>query len=536
MFKKANKWDVYLVIVCTFLVFTNLVWLGLDKRPPGWDQAAHLRVGFLLNEYFSGQARAPFGQLLREAYGYPPLVQIVVGIITLLVGFSEDKATFVISLFLVGFLVGVYKLTYEIYKSKKKAFWASMLTGFLPVTYQLSREMLLDLPLASSVVWGVWFFIKSDKFLDKKWSVLFILSLIVSSLIKLNGFIYYFPLFVWLVGDMVKRKRWFLVDDLFIYFCLYLLAVGWWWVVNFRNIFAYLGGLAGQGEPLTDPMNLVNFDTWIHYIRLFASNQVFFVPFLVGMGVIGWYFSKKRISEEEKLLLFFVGVNYVVFTVIKNKDFRFVTPFLVPVFGVFLAKSLASLKQKGVFIGVALLAFLIFTFLINSFGVPLKNGMCGQVDTFLFGNFCALNFTGDYPVKKYKQEDFPNGKIVSDLIGDIGEIDRQQRLLVLINREEINPNNIRFYKDQTPKGDKFYPFAVPEISGFSSLDEVSSFMKDYEYVLVGEKDLETAPFYAINLNTYNQARDWLWENVEGYRQIVMYEMYGGKELYLFKKI
>lgn len=536
MFKKANKWDVYLVIVCTFLVFANLVWLKLDNRPPAWDQAAHLRVGFLLNEYFSGRPRAPFGELLREAYGYPPLVQIVVGIITLLVGFSEDKATFIISLFLVGFLVGVYRLTNEIYKSKKKAFWASMLTGLLPVTYQLSREMLLDLPLAGSVVWGVWFFIKSDKFSNRKWSALFMMSLIASSLIKLNGFIYYFPLFVWLVGDMVKRKRWFLIDDLFIYFCLYLFAVGWWWVVNFRNIFAYLGGLAGQGEPLTDPMNLLNFDTWVHYIRLFAIDQVFFIPFLVGMGVIVWYFSKKKISGEEKLLLFFVGVNYVVFTIIKNKDFRFVTPFLIPVFGVFLARGLAYLKKRGVFIGLGLLVYLIFTFLVNSFGVPLKTGMCGQVDTFLLGNFCALNFTGNYPVKKYRQESFPNTEIVFDLIEDIGESDRQQKMLVLINREDINPNNIRFYKDMVVGHDKFYPFAIPEIDEFSSFDEVSGFVKDYDYVLVGEKELETAPFYAINLKAYSQARDWVWENRDSYRQIGEYRVYGDEGLFLLKKI
>jgi len=523
MLKKVSKWEIYLGLVCLFFVLTNILWLKLDNTPPAWDQAAHLRVSFLFWEMLKGRGRSDFGTLIKEAYGYPPLVHIIVGLVTAVFGYSVDKASFVNSGFLVLLIVGVYVLTKEVYKSKKIAFWASFLVGLFPVTYQLSRSLLLDLPLSVSVMWGVWFFVKSEKLRKRKWSVLFILSLVTSSLIKLNGFIYYFPLFVWLGIDSFRRKSIDLIDDLFVYFCMYALLVGWWWVVNFKNIFSYLGGLAGQGEPLTDPMNLLKFDTWIHYIRLFAVHQVFLIPFLVGVVLIVGYFLKNKLSKNEKLLLFFVGINYVVFSVIKNKDFRFVTPFLIPVFTIFLARGLDGLgKRGGVLLKSGITGYLILVFLVNSFGFPFREGMCGQVSTFILGDFCALNFTGQYPVKKYRQDKWPHSQIVFDLIEEAGEVDKQQRVLVLINREEINDVNLNFYKTLTG-ADSF------EIHGVDKWGNM-----DFDYILIPELGVEIAPFYDTQLEVRKKAIEVIWKDIDRYKLFEEYQLPDGVKLYLVK--
>jgi hypothetical protein len=47
------------------LVVFNLCWLFLDKTPPSWDQAAHLRSAVWFNYFLKGEFWGNFLDLLR---------------------------------------------------------------------------------------------------------------------------------------------------------------------------------------------------------------------------------------------------------------------------------------------------------------------------------------------------------------------------------------------------------------------------------------------------------------------------------------
>ena len=142
--------------------------------------------------------------------------------------------------------------------------------------------------------------------------------LILASLTKLNGFIYFGPIVLWYLWEARKSEKVFL--RLVIGGLIYGVAVGWWWGINWQNIYIYLTGLAGSGEKLTDPMNLLSLTTWIHYFRLFFLHQV--GPILGIVAFISWYEMPKD-GENRKLIYWAIFV-YIIFTIIKNKDFRFI--------------------------------------------------------------------------------------------------------------------------------------------------------------------------------------------------------------------
>jgi 4-amino-4-deoxy-L-arabinose transferase-like glycosyltransferase len=250
-----------------FLVAVNVLWLSWDKNPPAWDQAAHLKSIVLTNQWLSGKFSGNFVDLVKIFGGYPPLIYVLGGLWSLVVGVSVAKISFLNTIFLVGAVIGVYKLAEEISKNKKIALLSGIIFSLLPVIGDISRNMLLDLPLLVWVAWGLFFWIKSENLKVNKYSLGLLLMLILASLTKLNGFIYFVPMGIILLIENFREKEFWM--KMVIGGAIYAVTVGWWWKINIINIYLYLTGLAGQGEAATDPMNLEQWQTWIHYLRLF---------------------------------------------------------------------------------------------------------------------------------------------------------------------------------------------------------------------------------------------------------------------------
>jgi len=188
-----------------FLVLVNILWLFFDKLPPAWDQAAHLKSIVLTNEWIKGQFWGNGVDLIRSFWGYPPLIYFMGGFWTLLAGVSVARITFLNTLFLIGVIIGVYKLAEEITKNSKTALLIVIIFSLLPIIGDISRNMLLDLPLLGWVVWGLYFYFKSNDLENKKYSWGFLIMLILASLTKLNGFLYFVPIVLLLLVKSFKK-------------------------------------------------------------------------------------------------------------------------------------------------------------------------------------------------------------------------------------------------------------------------------------------------------------------------------------------
>jgi len=499
MMKKLVGWIVLLVI-------GNVIWLLLDKNPPAWDQAAHVRSIILTNQWLTGRFWGNGIDLVKAFGGYPPLIYFIGGLWSLISGVSVAGISLINTLFLVAGVVGVYKLA-------GNKILPAVIFSLFPVIYDISRNMLLDLALTVWVVWGLYFWLKKN-------DVGILVMLILASLTKLNGFIYFLPMVVFYLWEARKSERMFL--RLVTGGLIYLLAVGWWWGVNWQNIFQYLTGLAGQGEKLTDPMNLLEWQTWWHYFRLFFLNQVGPIVAIVFL-LVG--------KKENRKLVWWTIATYVVFTVIKNKDFRFTMPLLMVV-AVWTGWGLAELKRK--WLVVLVLIWMGFNYIENSYNWPIKKPMIVSTPTFLMGNVNWIDFS-DYPVREVRSEVWPQREIVGDLETIYAQNQQKTNLLVLMNREELNDNNLSMYKELWDKN-MYETGSVGSVARFDSKEQILTLLKGFGAILVPEQTFDPAPFYGINLEAYKQVRDYIWANKGKYEWIAEYQMPKYGKVYLVRPL
>jgi hypothetical protein len=272
-------------------------------------------------------------------------------------------------------------------------------------------------------------------------------------------------------------------------------------------------------------MNLLSIVTWGHYVKLFFLHQL--GPIAASLFVLSLFWLKK--NKKTAKLLWWMAINYVLFTIIKNKDFRFTLP-LLPVVAVVIVVGLKRMSEKwGFWISRILAGFLLVNLLANSFGWIGEKGFKLSYKSVLFGWVDVVNFSGEYPVKKLRREVWPNEEIVMDLERLSVVEGRKIRVLVLINKEEINDNNLLMYREL---GDyeSFELGSVGTRERFANKDELLDFMKGFDYVLVPDITYEPAPFYGINLEAYKQARDLMLERGE---KIKIYRVYEDKNLFLY---
>jgi 4-amino-4-deoxy-L-arabinose transferase-like glycosyltransferase len=516
-----------LVIVILFQVICNVVWLKMDKTPPAWDQAAHIKNVVSWVKFLEGNKNISLLDSIRQSGGYPPLIFFVGGIWSAAFGINIDTITFLNTLFLVIGMMGVYKIVRLLGKNELIASLAVVLFSFYPVVFDISRNFLLDLPLMVFVIWGLWCFIKSHYLSGFKYSFLFGLFLVLASLTKMNGFIYFIPLVFLAFIRFLRDDNFKILSHIFFIGTLFLVGVGWWWFLNFKNILEYLTGLAGQGEPLTDPMNLLNWVTWVHYFKLFFNQQAeIIIGILFVVAMIG--FKKIKISKDNKIILgLFLLINYVLFTIIKNKDFRFTLP-LVPVTAIIISLWVDLVKKKKVFKFLVLLVsvLLLLNFFCNSFEVPIKKEYKLSFKTYFLDWVDLINIS-DYPVRSPKTAVWPQKEILD-------YIENEKRILVLINKEEINDNNLGMYAEIYNKKVDFG--SVGSRVRFHDDNEIEELAVNFDYILVPNRGYDPAPFYGINLEAYQQARDYILENEIDFGLVKTYKVFEDKKLFLYKKI
>ena len=509
----------WLVLIVVVQVVANFLWLTIDQTPPAWDQSAHLRSAIMFSQKLSGESEYSWLQIVRSGYGYPPLIHFIGGIWGLLFGLGN--ITSLMTLFWIGLIVGVFFLLKEVLKDEDWAVVGAGIFSLIPVVYDISRSFLLDLPLLMMVTWGLWFWIRSDELKKNSYSWGLLLMLILASLTKLNGFLYFVPIGLMVLFGLIKQPK--ILGKIIIGVVVYGLLVGWWWGVNWQNIVMYLTGLAGTGEKLTDPMDLTSGVTWIHYFRLFFWNQL--SP-LAAVIIVGLMVKGRKLGNFWWLYLV---INYGIFTIIKNKDYRFIMP-LLPVVILMATAGLREWWRKSdevaIWIGVILISYLLWFFVNNSFSWPIQKEWRWNVKTYLMGDGDLINVT-DYPVRSPKSLVWPNREIMKSMVADAKAVGKQ-KVLVLIDIEQINDNNLKLYRELVTKGGdgivEMHSIYAPEFNDWNGFD----------LVLLGEEKMEPAPFYATNLEYLKQARDYVWQNSGRFSDIKEYLLPTGGKVYLKK--
>ncbi|MBO0347977.1 phospholipid carrier-dependent glycosyltransferase [Phormidium pseudopriestleyi FRX01] len=367
--------------------FCDRLWFALDRSIPSWDQADYLtgalNYGQALQtpQWFSGEWWRSLWLLSSKM---PPGTYIMTAFFHNLFGIEADHATLVYLFFSAILLPSVYGLGRLLF-NPQIGVWAAALCLMFPGLYHARLDFLLDFPLTALVTFSfysltLWkvteplelaslpsknlprhdrsFFLKSPACQAWFWAIVLGLSVGLSLMIKQTALFFLITPIVWVIVSTIKDRRWVRCLQLMVAALVTGLVMYPWYRTNWLLVFtgsqrAAIQAAVAEGDPA-----IYTLPAWTFYAEQLPHHVSW--PFLV-VPVVGFMFYwwrsrgdrhlteltadlenpvwKSHFNSPFKwLAVFWIG-SYVFFSLILNKDFRYVFPYL-PVVSLVLAYGL----------------------------------------------------------------------------------------------------------------------------------------------------------------------------------------------------
>jgi len=313
-----NKWRIaFLVLALTYFVF---ILLNLTKQPLNWDEVGHLNRALELQNGF-------YNNFVRDSF-YPPLFSVLIKVSFDLFGASLFSARLVSAGFSILSLWVVFELAYTMY-GKKVALLSAFLLAVMPGYFWLSRLALLEIMLVFFFMLSLFLFFR---WLNSRKNWL----LVLSGLALGFGFLTKYQVIAIvpvMVAVMVVLGRGQL-KRLFSRFALLIVAavvvIVPWLIIVYNVLTSYVFSqwvyALQMGNPerslysLRFPMPIFYLVemTW-PYVDVHPISLLLYIVGLAGLGLFVW----RRKQEDKFVLVWFICV-FVFFTVISNREWRYV--------------------------------------------------------------------------------------------------------------------------------------------------------------------------------------------------------------------
>jgi 4-amino-4-deoxy-L-arabinose transferase-like glycosyltransferase len=340
---RMDRWRLLLIIYA--IAYAIALSINLSSMSMEWDEVTHFTGGLLLSR----------GQVVQWVWTnsfYPPVYDLFAAFYFLIGGASVFTGRLVAVTFSALTLFAIYEIANSLYNAKI-ALVAAVLFSVAPGIVWLSRMAMIETMLVFIFTLSMLFFfswLRTDKERDRTLSLIALVvgvavkyqMLVVVPLIMLLG------MFFW-KRDYLKTeaKRWLHLPRSAILATVIvaaaiaaaaLLASG---LVS-TQIYAIQVGTAERAiYSARYPLPVFYFfetaliDGGMHPISL--------LPYFIGLGGLGLLIYRRK--REDRFLLLWFAVIYVVFTVIPNRDWRYVTP-LYPVLAIAAASLLVVSFEK----------------------------------------------------------------------------------------------------------------------------------------------------------------------------------------------
>jgi 4-amino-4-deoxy-L-arabinose transferase-like glycosyltransferase len=344
---RLGKWQ--LVVVVFALGYAFLVTLNLGYIPLQWDEVNHFNGALLL-------VRGQIWQYAAINSFYPPLYNLVTAAYFALAGASVLTGRLVTVTFSVLSIFIVYKIAREMY-NEKTALVSAVLFGVMPGIVWLSSLALIEMMLLFVFCVSMLFFfrwLQTDRKLDLTLSLV---ALAVGVVVKYQilvvaPIIMIASLLVFGKSKFLKTQTAEFVHSKRLWLGIFLVALAAILLYAFYSsgllsvwLYAIQVGNSGQSWYSN------RFSAPIFYLleMVVPYNDKHPISLLLyGLGLAGLAFLAIRRKSQDKFLLVWFIVIYVVFTLIPNRQWRYVTP-LFPVLAIsatVLAASAIGYAQK----------------------------------------------------------------------------------------------------------------------------------------------------------------------------------------------
>jgi 4-amino-4-deoxy-L-arabinose transferase-like glycosyltransferase len=340
---KANRWRLALLAFVAFYAF--LLLLNLGYMAVQWDEMPHLYGGLLLTR---GQTHE---YLMTYGY-YPPFYDVVTAGYYQLFGVSVTSGRLVAVTFSLLSIWIVFEFANRAY-GPRIALLSSVLLGIAPGFFWLSRATMLDTMLVFFFSLALFFFFTWMRESKDKVLILSFLALGFGLLAKYQVLVAGVVMIAAIL--LLERHR---LRTRFSKFLLVpviaILVVAPWLVVLYQTKgvidFGQLLQVISEGQEervvysarFPAPVFYLIEMTWpFPDIPVHPISLPIYILGLLGLGL--WAYRRK--TEDKFFLIWFIVV-YVFFTLIPNKQWRYVTP-LFPVLAISAAGLITFVYDKA---------------------------------------------------------------------------------------------------------------------------------------------------------------------------------------------
>jgi hypothetical protein len=319
----APAWLGALFLVFIFEGLTLWLWLGIDTRPPAWDESIHLSVAL---DYSEAISRGRWQRLLKPAYfNYPPLYHLSLEP-ALRSGRREHLSGETIVrraiscnwVYLVFFGLALFFIGAEI-AGPAAGFAAGVFGTAAPFVTEVSHSPLIDLALSAWVAWAFYALIRSERFTRWTPTLLFGILCGIGMLTKWSFFVYVgLPASVLAFWALFQR-RWAQPLSAFVIFLAIILP---WYLHNAIPVITRVIHCAKMGASEGDPA-VGSLASWIYYPETAVAQLHAGLAALAILGTIFAFFRKER-----WILLVWGFIPMALWSLVSNKDFRYSLPCL----------------------------------------------------------------------------------------------------------------------------------------------------------------------------------------------------------------
>lgn len=182
----------FLLAIILWIFGGNLIWVLLDIRPPSYDQGLHLFRTFNYWDAMSSGSEDWWQDVLNVEPFYPPFYHLSLVPLSLIFGFTLDTGVIGNSFYMVIMALSIYGIGTILYTRKAGIIAAFLVTSY-PVIVSMSREYIISVMLTAMTTFAYYLFLKSEKFENKKYSILFSFVYAGGLMVKWTFFIYTLP-------------------------------------------------------------------------------------------------------------------------------------------------------------------------------------------------------------------------------------------------------------------------------------------------------------------------------------------------------
>jgi 4-amino-4-deoxy-L-arabinose transferase-like glycosyltransferase len=311
-----------------------------------WDEVSHLKGGLLLSR----------GQVVEWAFTnsfYPPVYDSFVAIAFLSFGANIFSARLVSVIFQVLTILVVYGIANLLYKSQKVALLSAVLFAVMPGMIWLSKLAMIETLLVFVVSLSLFFFFRWLQNGSRRDQTLSIALFVVGVLVKYQVLVI-LPI-IMLIGawfwkkDHLKTeiKKWVTMPKLALIIAALIIAITVFAVLLFTGTIDFLIYAFGTGSQLKEaystryPLPIFYFVEMAWFTDILHPVSV--LLYLVSLA--GLVFMVYRRKASDKYLLLWFAVVYVVFTLVPNREWRYLS-IAFPVLAIAASSLVASAWDK----------------------------------------------------------------------------------------------------------------------------------------------------------------------------------------------